>query len=362
MMDNTTIELEEGEIGFKEILQQLKSLISYLRKQWWRIALIGLVGGTVGFLYAWMQPVTYTAKTVFVVEDAKSGGGLSGLASLAGQFGVDLGSGGGGGLIAGDNILLYFKSESLSRQVLLSPWDSSSTQSVADRLADIYQFQEKWVNNKAIGRVSFPIYKSGVSYTRLQDSLLNFIIKNVVLQKSLSISKLEKKSGFIQLSITLNDELLAKRYCDLLVDIAVKRYVQIKTLRQQSTVNKLQFRADSIASLLMLRTSKSAELQTTTSTMDINPLYKVSSIANTEMTMRDKTMLTTVYAEIIKNLELAKFSLSQETPVIQIVDSPTMPLFKKRTSKILYSIFFSFIFTFLAIVYFYLRIWSGSRK
>jgi hypothetical protein len=48
------------------------------------------------------------------------------LASLAGQFGVDVGGASGSAVVlSGDNILLYFKSESLAREVLLSKYDST---------------------------------------------------------------------------------------------------------------------------------------------------------------------------------------------------------------------------------------------
>ena len=108
---STIIQQSSDEISLKEIIQKLGDWYRYLKTQWWKIAIAGMIGGAIGFVYAWMQPVSYTAKTTFVVEDLKSGmGNLGSLASLAGQFGVDVG-GGGGGLIAGDNVLLYFKSE-----------------------------------------------------------------------------------------------------------------------------------------------------------------------------------------------------------------------------------------------------------
>jgi len=109
---STEITPQTDEISLKELILKIKEWVAYLKTQWWKIAIAGFMGGIIGFVYAWMQPITYTAKTTFVVEDAKSSGGnLGGLASLAGQFGVDVGSGGGGGgLLSGDNILLYFKS------------------------------------------------------------------------------------------------------------------------------------------------------------------------------------------------------------------------------------------------------------
>lgn len=345
---STINQQSSDEISLKELIQKLGDWYGYLKTQWWKIAIAGILGGVIGFVYAWMQPITYTAKTTFVVEDAKSGGGLSGLASLAGQFGVDVGGGGGGGLIAGDNILLYFKSESLSREVLLSPWDSAGKQSLADRYIQAHGLQEKWAENKRIGNISFQVDFGATQYTRLQDSLLQVIINDHILKKQFSINKIDKKAGFIQLSVTMQDESLAKIYCDKLVDIAVKRYVVLKTERQQKTVDKLQARVDSIGNLLNRKTSASAALQTANATMDVNPLYRTNTAVATELTTRDKTMLATVYGEVVKNLEFAKFTLSQETPVIQIVDSSILPLEKNIVSKkksIIIGITLAFFFT-----------------
>ena len=348
---STINQQSSDEISLKELIQKLGDWYRYLKTQWWKIAIAGIIGGALGFLYAWMQPITYTAKTTFVVEDAKSGGGLSGLASLAGQFGVDVGSGAGGSLIAGDNILLYFKSESLAKEVLLSPWDSAGKQSLADRYIQTHGLQEKWIQNKRIGNISFQVDLGDHRYTRLQDSLLQAIINDAILEKQFSINKIDKKAGFIQLSVTMQDEALAKVYCDKLVDIAVKRYVVLKTERQQKTVDKLQARVDSISNLLNRKTSASAALQTAAATMDVNPLYRTNTAVATELTTRDKTMLATVYGEVVKNLELAKFTLSQETPVIQIVDQDDYPLKKNKTSKLQFLLVGAILTGFIAIVF-----------
>lgn len=351
MTDNIQ-QSSSDEISLKDLILKIKEWVAYLKTQWWKIAIAGILGGIIGFVYAWMQPITYTAKTTFVVEDAKSGGGLSGLASLAGQFGVDVGGGGGGGLIAGDNILLYFKSESLAREVLLSPISESDKNiSLADVYISSHGLKKAWAENDKIGQVSFQPASSNQIYTRLQDSLLQSIIRGRILAKEFSIAKIDKKAGFIQISVTMQNESLAKHYCDRLVQVAVDRYIDLKTERQKKTVEKLQARVDSIANLISKKTSTTASLQTAASTMDVNPLFKTGSIVATEQTNRDKTMLTAVYGEVVKNLELAKFTLSQETPVIQIVDQDNFPLKKKKESKIVSVVICGILFGFFFIFY-----------
>lgn len=338
------------EISLKELLQKAGEWWWFLKTQWWKIIIVGFVGGAIGFAYALKQPVTYTAKNTFVVEEGKGGAsGLGGLASLAGQFGVDVGGGAGGGLLSGDNILLYFKSQSLAREVLLTQYDSSSNQSVADVYAAVYELKESWEKNKNIGKINFPPIRLSENYTRLQDSLLQKMIDGII-KTQFSVGKTDKKAGFIEVTATMQNEELAKVYCERIVHLAVDKYINIKTQRQKSTVDKLQVRADSIANLLRQKTVSGASLQTSSSTMDINPLYKTSTAVAVETTARDKTMLATIFASVTQNLEIAKFTLSQETPVIQIVDAPILPLAKYKMSRLKTAIVFSFVSILLLLV------------
>jgi uncharacterized protein involved in exopolysaccharide biosynthesis len=353
MQEQTIINTDNSsdEISLKELIQKMGEWWRYLKTHWIKIVLVGFIGGCIGFVYAWMQPITYTARMTFVVEEGKSGSsGLGGLASLAGQFGVDVGGSSGGGVLSGDNILLYFKSESLAREVLLSRYESISNKSVADVYAEAYKLKEAWAKNEKIGKVDFPILETKKEYSRLQDSLLQQIISGIIKSK-FTIARTDKKASFIEVSIKMENEKLAKLYCERVVKVAVDRYINVKTQRQKTTVDKLQARVDSVANLLGKKTASGAALQTSATTMDINPLYRTGTAVAVETTVRDKTMLATIFASIVQNLELAKFTLSQETPVIQVVDSSEFPLKKEKMSRLKTAILFSFGFGFVLVVF-----------
>jgi hypothetical protein len=343
------------EISLKELFQKIAEWYRYLKSQWIKIALVGFIGGCIGFVYAWRQPITYTAKLTFVVEEGKSGGSsMGGLASLAGSFGLDMGGSSGGSLLFGDNIFLYFKSLSLTREVLLSQYDSNSNKSLADIYADVYKLKEGWKKNEKIGDIKFQPISLNKPYTRLQDSLLQKITE-AILATNLSVARTDKKAGFIEVRTTMENEILAKVYCERTVKKAVDQYISVKTQRQKTTVDKLQARVDSVAVLLNQKTSSSANLQTASSTMDINPLYSAGTVIATETTLRDKTMLANIFASAIQNLELAKFTLSQETPVIEVVDEPVYPLKKTKTSRLKMAIWLAFGFGSLIVVYLVVR-------
>ncbi|MFZ4106902.1 hypothetical protein [Flavobacterium sp.] len=345
----------QEEISLKEIIQKLGDWWNYLKTQWFKIAIVGFIGGFSGFVYSWMQPITYSAKMTFIVEESKSASSsLGGLSSLAGQFGVDIGGGGSSGILSGDNILAYFKSPALAREVLLSTYNEKGNLSIADAYVQAYHLRDDW-DKKNIGILTFSPSTEGIIYTRLQDSLIQVISRKII-KDQFSIAKADKKASFIEVETIFEDELLAKAYCEKIVEIAVKKYLLVKTKRQQVTVDNLQKRVDSIADLLNNKTVISANLQTSNSTMDINPLYKTNTTIINETTSRDKLMLGTIFGEVTKNLELAKFTLSQETPVIQVIDPPVLPLQKNKLSKLLLLISGSLLGLIFATLYYTLKL------
>lgn len=320
---------------FTDLVISLKAWSAYLIKKWKIILFISVIGTSFGFLFASFQKPNYNAKLTFVVEEGKGASpNLGSLASLAGQFGVDIGGSNGGGLLSGDNILLYFKSSSLAREVLLSPIDSSnSTRSIADEYVKVYNLEKGWLKDNNIKSIKFPVLKLNQTLTRQQDSLLKVIIDKINTNQ-FNVARVDKKASIIEVSTTMRSEMLAKIYCEKIVQSVVERYITLKTKRQYSTVLKLQFRADSLESLLRQKTISGAKLQSSSSTLDINPLYKTRTSVASETTQRDKTLLSTIYASVVQNLELAKFTLNQDTPIIQIVDSPILPLKIEKLSRL----------------------------
>jgi len=316
----------DDEISLKELIEKLLSIWKYLLSKWLLIGVVGLIGAGIGFFMAWSKPVKYTAKISFVVEEGKSSAG--GLASLAGQFGFDLGGGSGGGIFAGENLLIFLKSEGLIRETLLAKFDSTSTATLADKYAEINEYKKGWVENKEIGIIDFSAFKEG-SFPRKQDSLLQLLVAAIA--KELAVARTDKKATFVEVKTTTRDELLSKVFTERLVQTGTDRYIQSKIKIKAANVALLQKRADSLGALLNRNTYSAAAAQQ--QLVDINPALRTAPVA-AEINTRDKMMIATIFAEVIKNLELAKFTLQQETPVIQVVDKTYLPLKKEKESKL----------------------------
>ena len=329
------------------------------------VLMVVCVGAALGLAYSIFKPVRYNAEITFSVEDSKSiGGGL--LSSLGGSIGMDIGSltGSGNGVLSGDNVLSLLKSKSMMAECLKSPYPvtnnngvtttnkivskdsnkqaAAANYTIADRYADVYGLREKWAGNEKIGRAIY--FGQPDQNLRLQDSLLKLIIKRIE-EKELSVVKPDKKLSFFNIAINTKDELMSMLITQRIIKIATDFYVDAKVGRLKNNINRLEKRTDSISNLLNQQTysaTEDARLLLNVNPADINaPVYS-------EISQRDKMVLTTIYAELMKNLEVSKAALIQETPTVQIVDQTGFPLERIET-KWYEGIFLGAILSLLAI-------------
>ena len=144
------------EMGLKDFILEAIELFNYLLRRWKFFVLLGFIGGVIGYISAYTRPSRYTAELTFVVEDAKSSGGLGSYAGLASQFGIDLSGGDGAGLFQGDNILELLKSRLLVQKALLKPYPTDTSKTLGDILFLISGKKKDWDKNERTKNIKFP--------------------------------------------------------------------------------------------------------------------------------------------------------------------------------------------------------------
>jgi hypothetical protein len=330
------------------LLQLINDIIAKLKTTFIKhlklLLLVGCIGALLGLSYSLIKHTKYNAEVTFLVEENKAGGGL--LSSLGSQIGIDISSmaGAGNSVISGDNMLELLKSKSMMQQCLLTPFQKDSAYLLADRYADVYHLRENWANSDKVGvQVHFADPKLA---PRLKDSLLSVIIKRIY-KKEFNVAKPDKKLGFFKVSTSSNDELLSMYITERIIKIATDFYVNNKTSRLKNNVARLERRTDSIGQLLNNRTYSAVNDMRLM--LNLNPA-DINAQGSAEISQRDKMVLSTVYGELIKNLEISKTALVQETPTIQITDKPILPLEKEEMKwyeGLLYGFIAPFIFLFI---------------
>ncbi len=347
--NNTSNIINEPSFSMSAWVKEWVSLIIQILKNNFKIILLAtLVGGVLGITYSFLKSPRYIADTVFLVEESKSmaGGGL--LSSLGGSLGMDITglTGSNNTVLSGDNVLELLKSKTFMAQCLKMPYSNDSNYSIADKYAEVYKYKSKWANDSKIGReISFA--KPDKDY-RLQDSLLKIII-NRIEEKELAVVKPDKKLGFFKMTVITKEENLSKLISEKILKIATDFYIETKVGRLRNNVARLEKRTDSIYVLLNYKTQSTRQ----DALLLLNGNFSnVNEAINSEISQRDKGMLTSIYGQLVTNLEASKASLIQETPTVQIVDSPVFPLEKSETKWYMGLLIGLFISFFSSILYF----------
>jgi hypothetical protein len=319
-----------------DLVTGMKSFLYQLKKRWWLLFLIACAGAALGALYYYIQKPKYEAVCTFILEEKQSS--MGGLGSIASQFGFDIGGmSGGGSIFAGDNILDILKSKKVVQQVLLSQIDSTDAKSatLSDLYLDFTGLKTKWKGRPNLETISF----SGARHKLepVQDSILN-IIYDQVNKKNLVADRISKKGTIIRVQVTAQNPVFAKLLTERLVDQASRMYLSIKTGTALANIYRMQRRSDSLLALLNNKSYRAAATQL----LDVNPGLKTAAVP-VEIATRDKSVIATLYTEVVKNLEASKLLLSQQTPVIQLLDTPGLSMYDNKKGLAFLVIVFCFV-------------------
>jgi hypothetical protein len=321
--------LPNNTVALTDIITSAKSFIKFIQSKFKFLGLLIIFGGVLGLAYYFITSPKYQATATFIVEEKSSG---SGLAGMAGQLGFDISSltGGNAGLFDGDNILEIIKSRNIIESVLLSKVDiADSTNNKT--LADLY-YETSGLKNKLEGKsnelanLNFSSIKNGAGHTILQDSVL-FIMIEKINKDNLNVQRTNKKGSIISISTNSTSPQFSKLFSERLLNETSEMYIKIKVGNLSSNINRLQNKADSLQALLNRTSYQSAALNT----FDANEAYKSSAVPE-EMSQRDKLVLNTLYAEVVKNVEILRISLINQKPIIQVLDLPKFPLVNQQKS------------------------------
>lgn len=336
-----------------ELLKLIKSFVLFSLKKYVVLACTIVFGFALGLGYYFVQAPKYIGDASFVLQE-KSSSSLGSFAGLASQLGLDItGANSGGSLFAGENILEILLSKKMVYKALLSDVKDNNNNTV--KLIDDYlitsKMKNRWKGKEGLENINFIKVSDADSVSPMQDSVLQLVYKYVV--KNMLVERTSKKTTVINVKINSKSRTFSKNYPIKLINEAAIFYINVKTTLIRKNVEKLEKRTDSILSLLNTKSYQSADLKVT----DYNPGFKTATIPS-ELAGRDKVVLTTLYGEAIKNLEIAKITLLQETPIIQIIDVPGKTIFDNKSRKlycVTVGVFTCAFFSFMYLLFSFLK-------
>jgi hypothetical protein len=347
MKDNTPITGQsDDEISLKQLILKIQEWWKYLLSKWVVIFIAGVIGGAIGLTYAFFKKPVYKAELSFALQDEKSGGGLGSALGLASQFGIDLGSGSAGGEFSGDNLLELMKSRSMVEKALLTTiLINGKNETLAEFYIDFNKLHEGW-KGKPEENIHFLPDADRSKFTLKQDSILG-VFHNALITNNLTVDKLDKKLSIISLKVNSTNELFSKDFTEILAKVVSDFYVQTKTEKSTKNVAILQRQTDSVRRAL--NGGISGVATSVDNNPNANPALQILRVPSQRRIVEVQTN-TAILNEMVKNLEMAKMSLLQETPLIQVIDRPILPLDKERLGKLKGLVLGGIIAAFLAIL------------
>jgi hypothetical protein len=323
-------QIPNDEISLKELIEKAKEWYVYLLSQWKIIVLAGIVGAALGLTYSFFKKPVYTATLSFALEDEKGGGaGLGGALGLASSFGIDLG-GGGGSIFTGSNLTELFKSRSMVEQTLMTPVTvNGKVISLAEMYIQNNEWRDSWNKNPKFKNIQFLPNTKRKYFTRVHDSILGVIYQDLS-KGALSVAQKDKKVSIISMDVASTNELFSLYFCEALARQVGRFYIDTKSKKARMNMAILQKQTDSIRA--ELNGAITGVASANDETFMLNPAMNVRRAPSARRQV-DVQANTAILTELVKQSELAKVTVRKETPLIQVIDRPILPLAKERFGK-----------------------------
>lgn len=306
-------EEEEG-ISLIDIIKGTKEFFAELKKRWLLVSIIVCITSVIGLLYSLKKKPNYIASSTMMLESSK-GDGMSGAMALASQFGLM--GGGSSSVINEDKLIEIVKAETILKTALFKKATIDTTTDIlANHYIDLFGYKEIWAKDDSLKGFRFINTEGNLSVQE------NRVLKMFCGQIKKDFLTTEKaKSGIITLTINSKSELFSKYFNQYLVEAVTSFYVNRITEKSRTNLNIIQKRVDSIA--LALRDAEFALARW----KDANfQLVKAQGMIAEMQLRRNVEVCNSIYIEGVKQLEISKFTSLQQTPFLQIIDQPTLPL------------------------------------
>lgn len=344
----------KDEITLKELIEKVKEWFYFLLSKWKIILLAGCIGALLGLAYSVTKKPVYTATLSFALEGDGSGGS-GGVLSLASQFGLSLGSS-GGGIFEGSNLNELFKSRNMIEQTLFKPVVyKGKIISFAEMYIQIADWRKNWNKKPKLAKIQFLPNTNRKNFTRVQDSILGEIYNNIS-KTSLTVGQKDKKVDIITMEIASTNEQFSKDFCEALANQVGSFYVSTKSKKARINMEILERQTDSIRK--ELNNAIAGVAIANDNTFGLNPSLNVRRVPSSQKQVEVQANAA-ILTELVKQAELAKITVRRDTPLIQVLDRPIYPLKMERFGKLKGIIFGGFFGGFIIL---FVLIFSRSIK
>lgn len=347
------------DIKLTEIVFQLEKLIKIVLRKWKLLMVVGFVGGVLGFVYASFQSPSYISKLSFMLNDKESGIPSS-LSSLAGLAGLS-----GGGASTNDDRIVFMSTSRniLSKALLEKEIINGKNDILINHYIEINQMKDGFSNDTALNGFEKFVNEVPEKLTYQENKVMDLVLKGFNDNNMITVSAKKKtglvtqSSGIVIMEFKSSSEEFSKYFLENLYNQLSTYYINKSVERQTYNYNIIQRRADSIQDELLQAENSGASF------VDQNQnIVRMSRRIEGERLRKKTEILNLMYGEVLKNLEIAKFTLENQTPSLIVIDTPTLPLEKKKMSRLKTAVVGAFLSGVFALIYVLYRNYKDEKK
>ncbi|WP_025763964.1 hypothetical protein [Dyadobacter tibetensis] len=316
-MAQSTQTVPDDQLTPKDVVEKLILIKDSILKNWKYILIFPLIGLGIGYALDQIlkNPTKYEAVVVF---NLGTGGQNSGIGDVAGLLG--LGSAPDANIFTGENFFYFVKSRPVLERNLMKEVEVEGKKMI---LANYYIQtsgikHDEWEDRPDMHNFQFK--ERDPSKLELKDR----VVLNELVTKAAGdteIGTLDRKSSFIALATSMENELLAGLWVTNLLDTVEEMYTENQTQKTRKTRDLLRRRADSLATVLGITENKLARQ------MDSNQqLIFAAPKLQTSSTERKSTFIQQLYYEALGSVEKMNVSLVRESPLFTKIEDIKVPL------------------------------------
>jgi hypothetical protein len=192
------------------------------------------------------------------------------------------------------------------------------------------KWRKKWNEKPALKSITFLPNTDRTTFTRTQDSIFGVIYEDLS-KNSLNIEQIDKSIAIGTITMKGTNEYFAQQFTLALTNTVTDFYIETKSKRAKENMDILVRQTDSIRT--ELNGAITGVAVANDNTFGLNPALNVKRVPSARRQV-DVQANTAILTEIVKQAELAKVTLRKETPLIQVIDQPILPLPKEKFGKV----------------------------
>jgi len=341
----------DDEISLKELILKLKEFWYELWRNWFLIILFCIPFLAYNLYQHFTFEKSFTANLTFMVNEDEGGGGLGGVSSVLGSFGL---GGAPGGEYNLEKMLSLLKSRKIIQNVILEKVNLNGQEDFyANHFIKIEDLHNTWTENTGPVDLSNFLFTNNKleAFSIEENTALKYIHSKFIGNSVRGISPLLKstiaeETGIMQLSFQSKDEKFSILILEQLFEYLSEYYISQSIEKQLITFNLISAKSDSLEQEL-----RTAEYSLASFSDKNRGLYNRTDQLQQFRLKGKVKMLGAAYVKVVEQKEIAEFSLRDQTPVVQIIDYPISPIEPSKSSLIKNIIIACFIGGFLGTLF-----------